>query len=149
MLQVVLVLTALDAVTKWWVESDFIRGQSKAIVPGFLNFTLVYNRGAAFGQGRQLPMVFFIVVSAIALGVVGYLYRRLKPEEGCSRWGLALIFSGAVGNLIDRIRLGYVIDFVDLYVGRYHWPAFNVADACITVGAVLFALDLIRRPKGA
>ena len=109
--------------------------------------TLVHNTGAAFGLGAKWSMSFFVVTSILAIGLVVYLLVRLKPEERIPRWALILILSGAIGNLIDRIRQGYVVDFLDFYFKTHHWPAFNVADSCITVGAALFFLDLLMKPK--
>jgi signal peptidase II len=117
------------------------------VIPDLFQLTLVHNTGAAFGVGRAWSIPFFVIASLVALGVVGYLFHRLDESEKGSLWGLVLILSGAVGNLVDRIRFGYVVDFLDLFVGTRHWPAFNVADAAITVGAILFALDLLRSKK--
>jgi signal peptidase II len=118
-------------------------GPSIPIIPGFFQLTLVHNTGAAFGVGNRWSTTFFVLTSLAALGVIIYLFVRLKPSERFSKRGLILIMSGAIGILVDRIRFGYVVDFLDAYVGKLHWPAFNVADAAITVGAVLYAIDLL------
>jgi signal peptidase II len=139
----------LDLASKHWASASLPFGRPIPVIPGFFQLTLVHNTGAAFGVGRAWSMPFFVVASLVALGVVGYLFHRLDSSEKGSLWGLVLILSGAIGNLVDRIRFGYVVDFLDVFVGAYHWPAFNVADAAITMGAGLFALDLLRnRNKG-
>lgn len=145
---VLVVLTIGDLWSKHWMSGFLALGESKSVIPGFFQLTLVHNTGAAFGIGAKWSTPFFVVSSLIAMAVVSYIFFRLKPGEELSRWGLVLIMSGALGNLIDRLRFGYVVDFLDVFVGKYHWPAFNVADSAITVGAVLFAIDLIWPPKG-
>ena len=80
----------------------------------------------------------------LAMVVVSYLFFQLKPEEKLAKWSLVMIMAGAVGNTVDRVRFGYVVDFIDLYVGQWHWPAFNVADSVITIGAILYLIDIIR-----
>jgi signal peptidase II len=139
----------LDLASKYWASSSLPFGKPIPLIPGLFQFTLVHNTGAAFSIGRNWSVPFFVVASLVALGVVGYLFHRLDPSEKFSLWGLVLILAGAVGNLVDRVRLGHVVDFFDLFVGKYHWPAFNLADAWITVGAILFALDLVLKKKGA
>lgn len=145
-----ILFVVLDLASKEWASLTLKMGRPVIVIPDFFHLTLVHNTGAAFGVGRNWSIPFFVVASVIALGVVGYLFHRLDASEKFSMWGLTLILAGAVGNLADRIRLGYVVDFFDVFVKRYHWPAFNVADAFITVGAVLFALDILfQKKKGA
>ncbi len=148
---ILLLLIAIDLVSKELISASLSRGaDSVPLIPGFFQLTLVHNTGAAFGIGHRWSLIFFVVISFVALGVIGYLFHRLKEHELLPMWALVLIMSGAVGNLVDRLRFGYVVDFFDAYVGRHHWPAFNVADAAITIGAVLFALDMILpKKKGA
>lgn len=154
------VLAALDLWTKSLISANFRLGESKKIIDGLLDLTLVHNSGAAFGMGPRWSPYFFIVTSILAIGFVIYLIRKMQADEIRSAWGLALVLSGALGNLVDRIRFGYVVDFVLVYLPRAkcpsilikwfrtcQWPAFNVADAAITVGAILFALDLLMRRK--
>lgn len=136
-----LLILVMDLWTKSYFAQNYDLGQSKPIIKGFFNFTLVHNKGAAFGMGSTWSAPFFLGTSFIAMGVVLYLFKTLKSHEVLSRWGLVMILAGATGNLVDRIRLGYVIDFLDVYYKSYHWPVFNIADSAITVGAVLFALD--------
>lgn len=141
----------IDLGTKLWVSSVFRLGESKPVIEGFFHFTLVHNRGVAFGVGNHpnnaFSKFFFIFVSLVALVYLFYLYYKLDDREKFSIWGVGLIMAGALGNLIDRIRQGYVIDFLDVFIGRHHWPAFNVADAAITIGAILFGIDLVLLKK--
>ncbi len=134
----------LDQLSKIWVDHHFILYESREIIPGFFNFTYLTNTGAAFGllagHPSRLRQFFFIGVAVIALSAIFFIHRKIK---GISRWytvGLALIGGGAVGNLLDRIRLGSVVDFLDFYIGSHHWPAFNVADSAITVGVAVILL---------
>lgn len=144
-----ILFVALDLVSKHWISASLTFREPVSVISGFFHLTLVHNTGAAFGVGRQWSVPFFIVTSLIALAVVGYLFHRLDASEKFSLWGLVLILSGAIGNLVDRIRLGYVVDFFDVFVGKHHWPAFNVADAWIVIGAVLFSIDLLWGKKKA
>lgn len=132
-----------DQLTKLAAVEYLMRHAEVAIAP-FLNFTLVYNRGAAFGflsDAGGWQNRFFIGVALIACAVIAYLVRRLDPRERLAAVAFMLILGGAAGNLIDRLLYGYVIDFIDVYYGAWHWPAFNVADSAITVGAVLLVID--------
>ena len=137
----------MDLGTKAWVSKLFRLGESKPVIENFFHLTLVHNRGAAFGMGNNLSRAFFIVISLMALVYLMYLYYQLEDKEKFSIWGIGLIMSGALGNLIDRMNHGYVVDFLDVFVGTRHWPAFNVADAAITVGAILFGIDLLWKNK--
>lgn len=135
----------LDQLTKYWAAATLVRG-SISIAP-FLKFTLVHNTGAAFGfmsNAGGWQNIFFMVVAALASVLIIVMLWRLQD-----RWvgtGLALILGGALGNLVDRVLHGYVIDFVDVYYGTWHWPAFNIADSAITIGAVLLVIDAFK-PK--
>jgi signal peptidase II len=134
----------LDQLTKWWIISSFFLHESREVVPGFFNLTFVTNTGAAFGllAGRETAFrqAFFVGVSIVALAALAFAYRQFRHQGRLAVTALGLIAGGAVGNLIDRLRFGRVIDFLDVYVGLYHWPAFNVADAAITIGAGLLIL---------
>ncbi|MFH1139949.1 MAG: signal peptidase II [Pseudomonadota bacterium] len=116
------------------------------IIPGFLNLAFVLNPGAAFGLFGGQPggsrIIILTALAAAALGVVVLLLVGAKPRERLFVAGLAMTAGGAVGNIIDRLRLGSVIDFVDVFVSTYHWPTFNVADIGITVGAGLIVIHL-------
>lgn len=121
---------------------------AREVVPGLFNLVYVENRGAAFGilnRAGSIGTVFLVIVSLAALGVIYALLR--KTRDRVAAFALSLIAGGAVGNLIDRLRFGFVVDFLDFYLGRYHWPAFNAADSAITVGVILafYAFYLRRR----
>jgi signal peptidase II len=122
------------------------------VLPGLVALTLVLNPGLAFGVLGGLPVAWRWLVAALSLGALLVLsrvaVRVLAPGGLPDRLAIGLIFGGAVGNLIDRARFGAVVDFVDLHYRGWHWPAFNVADAAITVGVALLALRLLRRPPG-
>jgi signal peptidase II len=143
----------LDQVTKALVGAALRLHESRPIIPGFLSLTLVHNSGAAFGilAGERSPLRtgLFLVVSIVAMGVVLWLLWRLRPGQKVEALALSLIFGGAVGNVIDRIRFGKVIDFVDVFYRSYHWPAFNVADAAISVGVFLLFWCLVIRKDHA
>jgi len=136
-----------DQITKQLVISQLQLYEPVAIMP-FLNFTLIYNTGAAFsflnqagGWQRWLFVGLTVIVSSLLLV---WLYR-LSDERRWLACALSLILGGALGNLWDRLSLGYVVDFIDVYYGPWHWPAFNVADAAISVGAVMLLLDTFRK----
>lgn len=134
---------SLDLVTKQIVLAQLHLHEPVALLP-FLNFTLVYNKGAAFGflsSASGWQNAFFIVVALVACGVILYLLRQSR--ERIFSLALMLVLGGAIGNLVDRIVYGYVIDFIDVYYQSWHWPAFNVADSAITIGAILIAIDAI------
>ena len=138
------VVALADQLTKWWVLKAFALYESKTVVPGFFNLTFVTNTGAAFGflAGDQVlwRQIFFISISVIALVALYFAFKHFRSQGWYYVYGIGLIAGGAVGNLIDRLRFGAVIDFLDFYIKRYHWPAFNVADSAITVGVGLFIL---------
>lgn len=147
---IVAVVLIADQVTKW-LAVNHLTGRTLTVIPGFFDLVLVHNTGAAFGflnNAGGWQNVFFIAVAVVVSLVLVVMLRRLGPEDRITGWALALILGGALGNLIDRLRSGYVIDFVDWYVGRWHWPAFNVADAAITIGAALLLLDTFRGREG-
>ena len=152
-LLVVAMVVALDQSTKALVDRYFELHESRPLIEGFLHLTYVRNRGAAFGvlndAGLPYQSTLFAVVSLVALLAIGFYAWRLPARNTLPRLGLGLIMGGAVGNLIDRLRHGYVIDFVDAFWGQYHWPAFNVADSCISVGVAMLVLDMLRNPQPA
>ena len=131
----------LDQISKLWVLNSFVPGESIEVTP-FFNIVLVFNPGAAFSflaNHAGWQRWFFAL---IALGVSAWIVwqlQSLQPHSWFS-FGLALIMGGALGNLIDRLWLGMVVDFIDLHVAGWHWPAFNVADSAVCVGAVLYVL---------
>ena len=138
-----LVFLVLDQITKHWVAGSMDLYQSVNMT-AFFNITYVHNPGAAFSFLADQPgwqRWFFAAIAAIA-SVIFVVWLAKTPKENKSlSIAFALMLSGALGNLIDRVLLGYVIDFLDFYIGSYHWPAFNVADSAIFVGALLMVLD--------
>ncbi len=142
-----LLVVALDQVTKWLVRERVPLHSSVEVIPGFLDFTHVRNTGAAFGflNGVDFPgktLVIAVVAIGALIGVSIYA-GTLAREQLAARLGMALIIGGAAGNLIDRIFVGSVVDFVDAYWGTFHFWAFNVADSAITVGVALMIIDMI------
>lgn len=142
------VVFGLDRITKAVAEAALRPGEFKAVIPGFFNIVYVLNKGAAFGMLNrgdiQWQRWFFIIATLIAMVLILYFVKTTRPHERLALFGLGLIFGGAVGNLIDRIYVGEVFDFLDFYLGPYHWPAFNIADSGITVGAGLLVLYFLR-----
>jgi len=137
----------LDQVSKAAVSTTLKMYEIRPIIHGLLNLTRVHNTGAAFGllagQPSILRTLFFLGVSVLAMGVVLWMLFRLPPNQKVELVALSLIFGGALGNVIDRARLGEVIDFIDVYYRTYHWPAFNVADSAITIGVILLLYRLV------
>jgi signal peptidase II len=146
---VAVAVVILDQVTKYIVNTSMLLHDSMPIINGLFNFTYVKNPGAAFGFLAGAPpffrSVFFIGVTVAAIMLILYYIRKTKTEEPLLTASFSLIMGGAVGNLIDRVRFGEVIDFLDLYIGPHHWPAFNIADSAISVGAILLVYDMIHR----
>ena len=142
----VLVIVA-DQLTKQWILNSFKLHEQKAVIPGLFNLVHVTNTGAAFGflagDKNTLRLVFFVGIAITALAVMAVAYRHLKKQGSIFVYAIGLIAGGAIGNLIDRLRFGAVIDFLDFYVGTHHWPAFNVADSAISTGVGLFLLGTI------
>lgn len=144
-------ILALDLSTKYLAQSFLKHVHFITIIPNFFHLTYVENRGAAFGLLAEMnPLYrtsFFVAVSAIAIILIILFY--LKTEEGSNIFylGLLLILGGAIGNLIDRLRLGLVIDFLDFHWYQYHWPAFNIADTAICLGVGLLIIDMIFTSK--
>jgi signal peptidase II len=142
------VVFLLDQISKLAILGFFEQHASFRVVPGFFNIVLVRNRGMAFGimnrQQGHFGSYLLILTTIAAIVLLIYWARRQGKERGKILFGLGLILGGAVGNLVDRVRLGSVTDFLDFYLGRYHWPAFNLADAAITIGAIWVALQLLR-----
>jgi signal peptidase II len=146
-------ILALDQVTKMLVASRLVPGESVEILPGILHLTLVRNTGMAFGllSGLDLPFksLLMTLLSLAALAAVIYYALRSPRGDTMTHFGLVFILGGALGNIVDRARLGYVIDFVDVFYRDAHWPAFNVADSSICVGVGLLLLDSLRRHEPA
>ncbi|NJN46248.1 MAG: lipoprotein signal peptidase [Candidatus Competibacteraceae bacterium] len=133
----------LDQFSKWLAESALTFQQPLPVLPSF-NLTLMYNRGAAFSflaSAGGWQRWFFVILSAVVSVILVIWLSRLKVGQGRLAIALALVLGGAVGNLIDRLLYGHVIDFIQVYYDRWYWPAFNVADSAITIGAFLLILD--------
>jgi signal peptidase II len=147
-LSIAAAVVVLDQVVKAIVRSTFELHESVVVIPSFFNLTRVHNYGAAFGlmNAAEFPFKTAVlsIVATLALGALSWYGATLPAEQRLARLGLALIIGGAAGNLIDRLRSGYVVDFVDLYWRDWHFWAFNVADAAITVGVSLMILDLLQ-----
>jgi signal peptidase II len=143
----ILGIIATDQITKFAVRSAIPLYAKRSIIPNLLDFTHVQNTGAAFGVLNAADFPFkslvMIVVAALALVAISVYARQLGNDERLSRYGLAFILGGALGNLIDRAIYNHVVDFVDVYWGDAHFWAFNVADAAITIGAILVLLEMI------
>lgn len=135
----------LDQASKLYIDRTMSLYQSIPVVDGFFNIFYIRNRGAAFSFLSQASwrLPFFITISLVASLVILIAFGKLRDDQRLAQVSLAMVFSGAVGNLIDRLRLGEVIDFLDVYWKNHHWPAFNVADSFICVGVALLALDML------
>ena len=142
-----LLVVALDQATKAMVRRRFELHESVTVIPGWFDLTRVHNTGAAYGFLDQADFpyktVLLAVVASAALVGLALYAATLEPAQKLTRAGLSLVMGGAAGNLIDRVTAGYVLDFVDLYRGTWHFWAFNVADAAITIGAILVFVDLL------
>jgi len=149
---VALLIVVLDQVIKSLVDRAMSLHESRVVVDGFLRLTYLHNRGGAFGilSESEFPYqsLLFTLVSLAALAAIMVYAWRLPQGSVLPRMALALIMGGAIGNLLDRVRLGYVRDFVDVFWGAHHWPAFNLADSAISVGVALLVLDMLRNPQG-
>ena len=137
----------IDQLTKLWIMTNFALYEQQNVIPGLFDLVYVTNTGAAFGflagSKNLLRQLFFVGVAIVALVVIVYAYGHLKRQGKIFVYALGLIGGGAIGNLIDRLRFGSVVDFLDFYLGSYHWPAFNAADSAITVGVGLFLLGTL------
>lgn len=140
-------IVVLDQLVKLLVRSKLQLYESVTVIPGLLDLTRVHNTGTAFGFMNLVDFPFKTVVVALmaatALAALAIYGSTLTPQQHLSRLGLSFIIGGAAGNLVDRLSSGYVLDFVDVYRGSWHFWAFNVADAAITVGVALMILDLL------
>lgn len=140
-------ILVLDQWSKWLVETRLAQYEPHQVIPGFLNFTHVKNTGVAFGlfaaAGRSYGPWLLTGLGLAALLMVGVYFWRVEPGHRLLLTALALVLGGAVGNLLDRIAAGAVTDFIDVYVGTYHWHTFNVADSAISVGIALIAWDTL------
>lgn len=144
LLSILLSVVIVDQLSKWRVISTFMLYESREVIPGFFNLTYIRNSGAAFGflsgDHGMWRQVLFVVIALAALVFMFSAFSYFRQQGGLFVYALGLIGGGAVGNLIDRLRFGSVIDFLDVYVKGYHWPAFNVADSAICLGVGMFLL---------
>lgn len=143
-MSVALAIVLLDQVTKLWIAASMRLHQSIPVIDGFFDLTYVRNSGAAFsmfaGHSATYRIPFFVAVSTIAVGVILSFVRSTPANQKAALLGCAFVLGGAVGNLIDRIAYGEVIDFLDVYYQGWHWPAFNVADTFISSGVILLLI---------
>lgn len=141
----------LDQLTKQQIMQTMRLHESIPIVPNLFSLTYIRNPGAAFGllagSSNAFRMVFFGLTSIFALGLLGTILLRMPEQDWVGRVSVAGILGGAIGNLIDRLRFGEVIDFLDVYIENYHWPAFNVADSAITVGVIFLIIHFAFEKK--
>ncbi len=141
-------LVLADQLTKYMVASALPPGTGKAVIPGLLNLVHVRNTGGAFsvfaGTDSLWKQRIFIILTVVVVVIIVYAYGKVPRGDLWNRAAYILISGGSMGNLIDRARMGEVIDFLDFYVGNWHWPAFNVADSAITAGAVMLLISLLR-----
>ena len=147
----VALIVLTDQFTKTYITATMTLHSSSVIIKGLLNLTYVRNPGAAFGflanASPWFRTVFFVIVAVLAIGLIIYYIWESRDDEPGLVFALSLILAGASGNLIDRIRFGEVVDFIDFYISAYHWPAFNVADSAISVGAIILIIEVIRRKR--
>jgi signal peptidase II len=147
LLFVSLLVVISDQLSKMWILDNFDYGEVLEIIPGFFNLTLVMNPGAAFGIFANLPTmtrrIVLGAVTVVAVILVVTLLRKEAKDDAYAQFSLYLILGGAFGNLIDRFRFDAVVDFLDVYVGDFHWPAFNVADSAISVGVTLLLIRFL------
>ncbi len=146
------VVVILDQLTKFLIMEWMPIHKSVVIIPGFLDITHLHNSGVAFGMFSDSPsdikQLLLTSLSVIAVGVLFYLYHQTNKMYRFMMAGFALLLGGALGNLIDRIFMGEVVDFIDVYIGDLHWPAFNIADSAITVGiAILIYHVIFKKPE--
>ncbi|MBD3415481.1 MAG: signal peptidase II [Candidatus Aminicenantes bacterium] len=148
-LMIILGLVICDQGSKALVHRSVPYGSHVTVFKGFFNISHVHNRGAVFGIFNQSgnSLIFFILTlaSLLAFAVVVYFFIKVPASEVLLKFSLSLIIAGALGNSIDRLTRGYVIDFLDFHVYQWHWPSFNVADSCITIGALLMVYIILFR----
>lgn len=146
-----LIIICLDQISKLAIVKNLRLYESLPVINGFLNLVHTRNRGMAFGlmnrPGFDFAFYFLVIATFTAVAIIMVWLFRLNRNERCLTLGLSLILGGALGNLIDRLRLREVVDFLDFYVGSYHWHTFNIADSAITVGTFLAAIILVFKSK--
>ncbi len=140
---IIIFLVILDQVTKWMVRQDFDLHQSVPVIDGIFHLTYVQNRGAAFSMFQDTPALTMVFPGLVVAGLLGYMFIYGKNKPGLFKGAVALILSGGIGNLIDRVTLGFVTDFFDFRI----WPVFNVADIAVCVGCFLMILYIFKGDK--
>jgi len=144
-------LILIDQFTKVMIEQYYLLGESTPIIKGFFSFTYVRNTGAAFGFGAEahdsIRKFLFLLIPVLVCFYLVYLIWKTRKGDVLLSLAYSLILAGAIGNLIDRFWLGYVVDFFHFYFRDYHYPAFNVADSCVTVGAAFLIFDFFRETR--
>ena len=140
---IIVAIIALDQWSKWAIKTSFNLYQSKPVIQDLLHFTYVTNDGMAFGLsfpgGKHVLLIMTILLTGF---IVGFLWKE-KNGHPLIKYGLALILGGAIGNLIDRLLYGKVVDFLDIMIGNFHWYIFNIADSSVTIGMILFIIHSI------
>ena len=137
------VIVVIDQITKAVTRSEMMLGESRPVIKNFFHFTYITNDGMAFGLNFPGGIYFFTSVSLLMTVFLGWYFWQQKDSDLTLRLSLALILAGAIGNLIDRMLFGTVVDFFDFMIGSYHWYIFNVADASVTIGMVLYIYSSI------
>jgi signal peptidase II len=140
----IVLLFIADQVTKAWIARNILLNSSREVIPGFFQLVHIRNKGAIFGffsqSGNRFVFLLLTLASLVALSLVLYYFFKASPEDKWLKLSLSLIIAGALGNFANRIFKGYVIDFLDVSVKDWHWPSFNVADSCISIGAILLII---------
>ncbi len=143
LLIVVAVVLPLDQATKYWIATNVSPVDPIRVVPGFFSLTHARNPGAALGLLQDVHVMFFIGLTVLALGLIASFYRKIDPGDRLSATSLGLVLAGALGNLIDRVTRGEVVDFLQFDLGLFIFPDFNVADSAIVIGVGLLLLDVV------
>ena len=148
---IVTLVIIFDQLSKIWIVNNFVLYEGREVIPGFFNLIYVVNTGAAFSMFADVDSpwrhYFFVIIGVCAMVGLTIFAYSLRREHIIFTISLGLIAGGAIGNLIDRLCYGHVVDFLDVYVGKYHWPAFNVADSAICVGAVLYLIMTMKEAR--
>ncbi|MCC6544518.1 MAG: signal peptidase II [Nitrospirae bacterium] len=144
-------VTIIDQLSKYAVQHMLTLHDPMEVIAGFFNITYIFNPGAAFGLFGNISetarMIILVGISLIAFAILFYIYIKIRERDNLILVPIALIIGGALGNLIDRIRFQMVVDFLDFYWGHFHWPAFNIADAAITVGTLILVITILFTKK--
>ena len=140
---VIAAIVTLDQWSKWMVKTSYELYHSEPVIQGFFHFTYVTNDGMAFGLSFPGGKQILLVVTLVLTGVIIWMLWKERNSHNLIRYGLSFILAGALGNMIDRIIYGKVVDFLDIMIGDFHWYIFNVADSSVTIGMILFILHTV------